>query len=550
MTGDRYSVLVDRATVAATATLGAIAGFWLGCVLAIPLAQIHLQRYLDQVATQDAASVQEAHDLLAVLRNSAKAPCSDAELAYFREAVFQSEYVKDAGRMQGGKIECSAAEGRPLHPIGQFEAGRTGLETSAADAKLAPIHDRSLKRTGIQEGDDFVLFGNHLPLVIGSLPVHLATDTSEIIAPGSAGQNSSEDASAEVTDSVTQEGDNVVGKHCSALMSNCVTATMSVGEARRGELPVIAASSILSGFAGAGLGIVLCIVRRRSFALDEQLKRAVTDDKLNLVYQPIVNLANGQIVGAEALSRWTTQDGDAVKPDVFIKLAEEHGFVGSITNFVLRRALMEFSEVFKKCPEFRLNVNVAAADLVDPGFLPMLDQVVAEAGIKPSNLVLEVTESSTASREDAMESIRMLRQRGHSIYIDDFGTGYSNLSYLLYLSVDTIKIDKAFVRAIGTDSVSVAILPQIIAMARSMNLGVVVEGIESEGQADYFSTDNLRIYGQGYLFGRPVPAREFYELLGLSADHLAKPIEVRVPALPVPGLASLIVGARAAAPRD
>ena len=115
-------------------------------------------------------------------------------------------------------------------------------------------------------------------------------------------------------------------------------------------------------------------------------------------------------------------------PEIFIKVAEDHGFVGSITKFVLRRALKEFGEVFKKMPDFRLNVNVAAADLVDPEFLPMLDKAVSEAKIKPKSLVLEVTESTTASREDAMESIRALRDRGYSIYIDDFGTGYSNLS--------------------------------------------------------------------------------------------------------------------------
>ena len=149
----------------------------------------------------------------------------------------------------------------------------------------------------------------------------------------------------------------------------------------------------------------------------------------------------------------------------------------------------------------------------------MLDATVAEAKVAPRRLVLEVTESTTASREVAMESIRALRERGYSIYIDDFGTGYSNLSYLLYLSVDTIKIDKAFTQAIGTEAVTVALLPQIIAMARSLNLGVVVEGIESERQADYFSTNNIRIYGQGWLYGRPVPAAEFFQLLGFTGEQ-------------------------------
>jgi sensor c-di-GMP phosphodiesterase-like protein len=534
MTDGRFNVLVDRATVAATATLGATAGFVLGCAFVVPLAANHIQKYLDRVALQDNVSAKEAEGLLATLQHSAKPPCSDVELTYFRDLVFGSDYLRDVGRIRGGRIECSATAGRPVRPMGQFEAGRAALDLSNGGGKLVPIHDRSLQRAGIQEGDYFVLFGSHLPLVADSLPVHLAIDRGRENSTVVSRLGSREAAASQEGDYVTREGDLIVGRHCSALLSSCVTASIGVGEAQRNEIPFISASAILGAIAAGSLGMFICVIRHRRRSIDQQLRRAVLEEKLQVAYQPIVNLANGKIVGAEALARWTTQDGDPVKPEVFIKIAEEHGFVGSITNLVLRRALREFREVFTQVPDFRLNVNVAAADLVDPDFLPMLDQAVQEAKIRPQNLVLEVTESTTASREDAMESIRMLRQRGHSIYIDDFGTGYSNLSYLLYLSVDTIKIDKAFVRAIGTESVSVAILPQILAMARSMNLGVVVEGIESEGQANYFSTDNLRIYGQGYLFGRPAPAREFYLLLGLNPEHLPTTIEATPQGMPSP----------------
>ena len=142
------------------------------------------------------------------------------------------------------------------------------------------------------------------------------------------------------------------------------------------------------------------------------------------------------------------------------------------------------------------------------------------------SLTLEVTETSAANHEDALESIRVLRRMGFGISIDDFGTGYSNLSYLLYLSVDSIKIDKAFTRTIGTDAVTAGILPQIINMARTLNLAVVVEGIESPNQADYFPTDKLRIYGQGWLYGRPVPASEFFSLIDVAVDQ---PVVAAIP---------------------
>jgi len=534
MADSKQNPLAARAVVAAATTLGVVAGFMFGCSLAIPLAEIHLKKYLGRVAVQNDASMNEARGLLAQLQHSAKPPCSDAELGFFRDLIFQSDYLKDAGRIHGGKIECSAAQGRLLQPASEFEPGPAQTDATAGNRKLVPIYDPSLKRSGIEEGSVFVVFGSLLPIVEESLPVHLAVDPADASSPGMSKQPSSGAFGDKVSEYVIREGDTLVAKRCSALLSNCVTASLGVGEAQKAEIVVIGSTSVLGGIICAFAALSLLFLRRRSISMDQQLRRALAGDQLNVVYQPIVDLANRRIVGAEALTRWTTEEGTAVAPDVFIKVAEQHGFIGLITKFVLRRSLKEFREVFEKIPNFRLNINVAAADLVDPKFLPTLDQIVAEAEVRPNKVVLEVTESSTASREAAMESIRELRRRGHGIYIDDFGTGYSSLSYLLYLSVDTIKIDKAFVRAIGTDAVTVAILPQIIAMARSLNLGVVVEGIESEGQADYFSTDNIRIYGQGYLYGRPVAAQEFLKLVGLAPNApeiLGNPEAAELPAL-------------------
>jgi len=516
MQDHRDNVLLARATVTATATLGAITGFLLGCALAIPLAELQLHKYLERVVIQEVTATREAHNLLSVMQHSAYAPCSDQELSYFRETVFRSEHLKDAGRIREGRVECSATAGHPSRPITSYKVGITMADGTVAYESLLPIRDKNPQRTGIQLGDFFVVLGSSPPVVLGALPVHLAMVPDEASPPVSPRHGSIHSSSTQLADSVTREGDTLLAEHCSLILAHCAIASVSVGEARRGELVPIAFTSVLSGLGGALLGIALCTLRRRRLALEQQLRRALAEEKLKLVYQPIVDLGTRRIVGAEALARWTTKDGVSVSPEVFIRAAEEHGFAGSVTNLVLRRALKEFQEVIHKIPEFRLSINVAASDLVDPDFLPMLDEVVKQANVPPGSLAFEVTERSAADCEEALECIRSLRRRGHHISIDDFGTGYSNLSYLLYLSADTIKIDKAFIRAIGTDSVTVAILPQIIAMARSLNLAVVVEGIESEGQAGYFPVDNLRIYGQGWLFGRPTPALEFFRLLGLA----------------------------------
>jgi sensor c-di-GMP phosphodiesterase-like protein len=146
----------------------------------------------------------------------------------------------------------------------------------------------------------------------------------------------------------------------------------------------------------------------------------------------------------------------------------------------------------------------------------MLEQSLDQAGVLAASVVIEITESSTALHKVALEAIRHLRRLGHHVHIDDFGTGYSNLSYLHDLSVDAIKIDRSFTQAIGTEAVTVSILPQILAMAKTLNLQVIVEGIETSQQASYFIGGAKSILGQGWLFGRPVPPVEFLRLLGAS----------------------------------
>ena len=226
-----------------------------------------------------------------------------------------------------------------------------------------------------------------------------------------------------------------------------------------------------------------------------------------------MSLASGRIVGAEALARWTDEEGFAVGPDVFIKIAEEQGFVGSITRLVVRRVLRDFAATLRSHPDFRLSINVAATDLADPGFLPMLEHALKQADVPAESLIIEITESCTARHETAIAAILRLHQRGHCVHIDDFGTGYSSLSYLHDLSVDAIKIDRTFTRTIGTDAVTAGILPQILSMAETLNLHVIVEGIETGQQAEYFATLAQPILGQGWLYGRAVAPEEFHRLL-------------------------------------
>jgi sensor c-di-GMP phosphodiesterase-like protein len=162
----------------------------------------------------------------------------------------------------------------------------------------------------------------------------------------------------------------------------------------------------------------------------------------------------------------------------------------------------------------------------------MLERALKRAGVAARSVIIEITESSTARHEVAIAAILRLRQRGHSVHIDDFGTGYSSLSYLHELSVDAIKIDRSFTQSIGTEAVTATILPQILAMARALHLQVIVEGIETSQQAEYFATLAQPIFGQGWLYGRAVSATAFHSLMAEEKNVQHKASAVLVPALP------------------
>jgi sensor c-di-GMP phosphodiesterase-like protein len=512
---------------------GLAAGFLLGCALALLLATNWLDQYSRLVAAHNDASFLEGRALLIVLQDSRYGFCSDAEMASFRELVFRSEYLKDAGRINAGKIDCSATVGRPSRAVGQFKPDSLQDDGTGtiAYSNLVPIHDPVLKRAGLQMGNAYVVFGSRMPASPGPISMHLAFNIAHDPSaqqgsqPGAAQRDAPQSQNAAEK---TRLGKNLYSVRCSNLHSSCVTAYTSVPEAMRGEAVTIAGCTLGGGGLGILSAIIFSFMFKRSRDLCQQLRRAVERDKLQIAYQPIVNFANRRIVGAEALARWTDEEGNVVSPEDFIKIAEEHGFIGLITKRMLQHSLHDFAKILQSHPSLRLSLNVAAADLVDPEFLPLLEDSLKRHKVQPQNLVLEITERATASSAAAKETIRILRHRGHSIHIDDFGTGYSNLDRLLYLFADTIKIDKAFTQVIGTESVAVAILPQILAMARSLGLEVIVEGIETEHQADYFSlsSETANMFGQGFLYGRPITIEEFHDLL---VDEQAKRIEVRKP---------------------
>ncbi len=499
------------ATLAATAA-GVSVGFLLARTIVMRVAEVRLVGEANRGLAAADGYAADARNALAAMNASPFPHCSDSELTYFRHIFFNSRYLREGGRMAGGQIDCSTTLGRNELPRDRFKPIYLSEDGFRIYWNLPPFRSANQATAVLQAGTAYVDLA--MDMSSEALPPGASLKTSLRHLPGqSASPSSGGNGPVFREDGYRRVGGMLSATRCSASNPECVTAAISVANAYRMGRPMFAVCMALMGLAGGLRGFLASLAYRRNRTLEQQLLRAIRRDGLRLVYQPVVDLASRRIVGAEALVRWTDEKGLAVPPEVLIRRAEERGFVGEITRLAVRHVLRDLGALLRGDPGFHVSVNVTAFDLAEVGFVPMLEAALAQAGVRPESMTIEITESSTARHERAIETIRQLRAAGHRVHIDDFGTGYSSLAYLQDLAVDGIKIDQVFTRAIGTGSVSVGIVPQILAMAEVLHLEVVVEGIETEEQARYFVQADKPIRAQGWLFGRPAPADEFLEML-------------------------------------
>jgi len=253
----------------------------------------------------------------------------------------------------------------------------------------------------------------------------------------------------------------------------------------------------------------LQVVAEHRRRLEDDLRAAVAGREWHLVYQPIVALANGKIAGAEALMRWFHPQRGMVAPDAFIPLAEETGLIGVIGLEVIDAVCRQLAQWQKAGHGLYCSINVSARQIPDALPPALLLERLARHAVAPASVALEITESALMHDVTvAQRWIEHLRAAGVRIFLDDFGTGFSSLSYLKRFSLDTVKIDKSFIRDLHTERSARALVDAIIAMAESLDLNVVAEGIENIHQLELLREMRCR-YGQGYHFARPMTAEDF-----------------------------------------
>ena len=244
------------------------------------------------------------------------------------------------------------------------------------------------------------------------------------------------------------------------------------------------------------------------------LRTGFAKGELFVVYQPQIDLATRRPVGAEALLRWQTGDGEFVSPVRFIPIAEYSGLIIEIGEFVLRAACAEL--VLLRAAgytDFTMSVNVSQVQFRHPYFLAMLRSALEDSGAPPAYIELEITESMAMEEPDLLiQMLAEVKDTGVSIAIDDFGTGFSSLSYLQRLQIDRLKIDRAFVTEITGSARGSSIAEMVIQLGRNLGLSVVAEGVEDERQAQILQALGCPM-AQGFLFARPMSPPALYDWL-------------------------------------
>ncbi|MEA3551905.1 MULTISPECIES: putative bifunctional diguanylate cyclase/phosphodiesterase [Micrococcaceae] len=266
----------------------------------------------------------------------------------------------------------------------------------------------------------------------------------------------------------------------------------------------------------------LLLVRRLRSQLVEDLRTAISTDGLTLNYQPVVELGSGRIEGVEALVRWNHPTRGLIMPDEFIPLAEEAGLISELGLWVLRAAVHQLRDWVNASvvdSRFSVRINISATDLQSLQFIEDVRNVLKETGVRPDQVVLELTELAIVKGNDLDRySLGGLRGLGVGIEIDDFGTGYSSISYLRRLPVDRVKVDRSLITGLGTDPTQPALVAAVLQLVRACGLEAVWEGVETAEQAEILRGLGC-LSAQGYFFSRPVPPEQIPELVAKQPER-------------------------------
>lgn len=435
--------------------------------------------------------------------------CSQKHIDIMRGAIIEHPEIEEIGFIQDKRLACSSwgivTTNIPEEP-GKFVTKDNMQLTPGIKSQLS----HSNTRIALQYGVYNVLINPKLffdPIADDDTQLAVMTKNGDnLIAVNGPDLALMQSLVADSSDNLQE------GRLFSVVRSGDLVAITSESQATlmqkiRDQNPK---TLLFGGLLAAILIAAIVWYTRKKLSPLSMLKRAIDNKEFIVHYQPIINLATGKCVGAEALVRWKKPDGSMVRPDLFIPLAERSGLILPLTDQIIDNVVREMAGFLATNPQMHIAVNISAQDMKTGRILGVMNKALLRTGIKQTQIWLEATEQGLMDIKSAKIVIENARSSGYRVAIDDFGTGYSSLSHLQGLPLDTLKVDKSFVDTIDATSEqeSGSITNHIIAMARTLKMTIVAEGIENSDQASYLGALNVE-YGQGWLYSKALPADEF-----------------------------------------
>lgn len=510
----RSKALVLVTAVAVLTALGPLlAALYLARMQGIDTELARVTGYAHNVVDRSDRALAQMQDALSALAAANRnQPCSASMIDLMRELSLSSGYMSLAGHVSGDRLMCSSmgnhGDGLMLGPIEMVTFNGNTIR------QLAPMPFASDIPYISMERDGFIAMTHRsqaVDLVVEQQGVLFATfnpHTREIRTASGEVDPAWISAVDDTVSAAFVDGGYIVGvvKSGETAQTGAIAAVpVRYLNERIGELIVllIPIALVMSGLLTVSF---LYFVRSQS-SLSSQIRQGIKRKEFFLLFQPIVEIDTGRWVGAEALLRWERRDGEIVLPDAFIPIAEQTGIISELTAQVISMAEKDMVHILQQNPEFFLSINLSASDLKSSETVESLFTMLQNAGVKPGQLTVELTERMLVDQKSASHLIALMRQHGIKIAIDDFGTGYCSMSYLETMQFDSLKIDQLFVEAIDTEAPTNRVVLHIIEMAGKLGLKLVAEGVETIDQANYLREHGVR-YAQGWLYSKAVTASQ------------------------------------------
>lgn len=462
--------------------------------------------------------VGRAEQMAGLLTPLAGQPCNSVKAPLQRMGALQP-YFRALVLIDQRQLYCSSASGEFTLAVqdlsGDAAASNPGLHLRmVAGTPLVPERPALLVFRGLEDGRGSLVTidGQYLLDLVaaaernGRFSLSIAVNNREPLV-----------AHAQAADAFALE------RHLASAtypLSITVAVPRSVLETYRATqlehyLPFVALASILLAYLARQTHV-------RKLSMAAEIRKGLRLNEFHVCYQPIVDLKSGLCVGMEALMRWQRPYG-AVRPDIFIAVAEENGLAIPLTRHLLKLISRDLAKVTLP-PHLYLSINLSADHLNDPMVIGDIARFQQAGGPASPRMVLEITERTVLpSNQMVLDNMRALRALGATFAIDDFGTGQSSLAYLEQFTIECLKIDQRFVSSINTNAINVPVLELIISLGASLELKLIAEGVETEVQAAYLRQHGVR-YAQGYLFAHPMPMQDLMEWLDSQSALPGRPL--------------------------